>query len=75
MTTEMKVPELSDRTDLTLDEAKKEYAWLKSLIAKPDPPGSNPNAPKYGWSRWVVNQIESRILIVQTIIADKEKEQ
>lgn len=63
--TEIKVPEISERMDLSMDEAKKEYSWLKSLLI----PGT-PNAPRYGWSSWVVNKIESRITTIETIITN-----
>jgi hypothetical protein len=54
----MDLPIISDKTDLTLAEAKKEYLELLDTL-------------KVGnWATWLVNRIEDRLTFLRTKIAD-----
>ncbi len=66
--------EISERTNLTLDEATEEYIALrKKLNAKTFPQGGT------GWSQSVLNRIEARMDSLRRTITDavcpEEKEQ
>jgi len=57
--------QISDRTDLTLDEAKAEYRELLALKnVKVFPQGG------MGWSAYVLRRIEDRLNFLRTRITD-----
>ena len=60
------IPEISNKTDLSLSEAKLEYVELTALLNKKDgfPSGG------IGWSSSVLNQIHSRLNFLRTEITD-----
>jgi len=61
----MELPVISTKTDLTLDEAKREYIDLKKLLKAETFPDNGT-----GWSSWVLDKIETRMMFLKTLIAD-----
>jgi hypothetical protein len=55
----MDIPIISDRTGLTLDEAKKEYVELLGTLKA-----------RACFANWLVNKIEGRLTYLRNIIAD-----
>lgn len=57
----MEAPEISERTDLSLAEAKAEYRHLVWQLN---------NGPEHGWARWLNTKIEDRLTFLRNIITD-----
>ena len=57
----MDLPKISERTNLTLSQAKDEYRELKDIQT---------NGPEYGWSGSVSNRIYDRLTYLRKIITD-----
>lgn len=63
MDSEIKAPEISTRTDLTIDEARDEYIRLTELLKKE-------NKPRYGWARHIQAKIDERQMFLRETITN-----
>ena len=61
-----KLPGISDKTDLDMDEAAKEYIELGKILNQTD--GFPDNGT--GWAPWLVSRIDDRISYLKDVIVD-----
>lgn len=62
----VELPKISDKTDLTMDEAAEEYIRLRKILNQTE--GFPDNGT--GWAGWFLNKINDRMNYLRQVITD-----